>query len=984
MADVGEAGDQHDRGSGPGVSVGLVALGIVLAVGAVLTAPRADLPPGSEPGILGLELMGTAQAASAWAGSYAAADVVPALRWDVLFILCWAPLLALLCWRLGRGYRTASTRRLAVPVAAAALAAGALDLVEDLGLWLAIDGGPLDGTWSGGWQLAAVCAWGKWVVVLLAAGYAIGGLATVVLTPRWIRRVLAGTGTAPEGPVGFTPRSGDEVEVGLAFSGGGVRAASISLGALQALERDSGPGWDTVHDVTSVSGGSYMTGAWSVARCADLAPAAPPPASFPRPWAQGGIQVSPEEEHLRANLGYLLSNTPRGAAAAPADPGAQARARRSPAAVATVLTGMAVNAAVLLGLLFAVSQPLGWFYRWYVGLGCRKWHEPGTLSWDRADTCLVQPDRLGGPVLAAFGFGLVLLVLWVGAAKATEQRRGLGGAWLLGLKYAGYGGLALGALLLVLLVVLPAMLWLFWRPVVFHDLWSTLATVVAAVGSASAVLRLLRKPLARIAPVVGGILFALLLLLLASRWALTAVRTGPWDGAWVPWAVVVGALLLVHVLLSPEAWSLAAFYRGKLRLGFATYRLPWSSSARGVEVRAYANGDGQVDDRRPEPSLSELSSRATGPGGTPLTVCAAATVTGREVRTHYGIPAISVTFSPDHVRTFWPEEANGLWRAQECTTAELESLMPRGGPRLTTFLAVGLSGAAVSPAMGRFRLGPVSMLLTFANVRLGMWVPNPRYASALAVHGSRLPRPRLGYLLKEFVGMHDPSDLFLYVTDGGHWENTALVELLRTAHHRELVCIDADSGPGNLVGSISKAIDLAQLECAATVAINLDVLRSDADPTPGRDYSPRSVNLGLVRRTDSGEERISVLWYAKPALTQDMPPKLLAYREVDPTFPRVSTINQFFHLAQFEAYRDLGRYNGRRIRTARRQLATATATHAQFTAFRDWVSEVEPDGWVYAELVTLVERLADDQPAAERPAYQEWLYGQVRETLAAR
>ena len=146
----------------------------------------------------------------------------------------------------------------------------------------------------------------------------------------------------------------------------------------------------------------------------------------------------------------------------------------------------------------------------------------------------------------------------------------------------------------------------------------------------------------------------------------------------------------------------------------------------------------------------------------------------------------------------------------------METLRPHGSPRLTTMLAVGLSGAAVSPAMGRFRIGPVSMLLAFANVRLGAWIPNPRYAPALAAHGRPLPRPGLGYLLKEFFGIHDPSDLYLYVTDGGHWENTALVELLRTAHHRELVCVDADSGPGNLARSISRAIDLAQLECAAT------------------------------------------------------------------------------------------------------------------------------------------------------------------------
>jgi hypothetical protein len=319
-------------------------------------------------------------------------------------------------------------------------------------------------------------------------------------------------------------------------------------------------------------------------------------------------------------------------------------------------------------------------------------------------------------------------------------------------------------------------------------------------------------------------------------------------------------------------------------------------------------------------------------------------------------------------------------------------------------MAVGVSGAAVSPAMGRFRIGPVSMLLAFFNVRLGAWIPNPRYAAELAALGRPLPRPGLGYLLKEFLGFLDPSDLYVYVTDGGHWENTALVELLRTCHHREIVCVDADSGPGNLAKSISKAIDLAQLECAATVALNLDALRADRDPSPGRDYSPRSVNLGLVRRLDGNEERISVLWYAKPALTEDMPPQLLAYREVDPSFPRVSTVNQFFHVAQFTAYRDLGRFNARKILAARRTLAAAVAGQPTFAGFRAAVSEA-PEGplaeiaemvstftgrppreepaepWVLGELVELVEQLAQDRVPAERTAYAEELYATVRDTL---
>jgi hypothetical protein len=289
--------------------------------------------------------------------------------------------------------------------------------------------------------------------------------------------------------------------------------------------------------------------------------------------------------------------------------------------------------------------------------------------------------------------------------------------------------------------------------------------------------------------------------------------------------------------------------------------------------------------------------------------------------------------------------------------------------------------------MGRFRIGPVSMLLAFFNVRLGMWIPNPRYAERLAAAGVRLPRPGLGYLLKEFVGFHDPSDLYLYVTDGGHWENTGLVELLRNRLYREVVCVDADSGPGNTARSISKAIDLAQLECGATVTINLDCLRSHRAPTPGRDYSPRSVNLGIVRRRVGEGDHLTLLWYTKPALTQDMPPQLLSYREVDATFPRVSTVDQFFHVAQFAAYRNLGRYNARMVVQARAELARRVQEHPTYESFRSWCAGqalaapgTPPVHWVLGELVSLVDQLGRAHP--RDPAYPEWAYRQLRAILA--
>ena len=592
-------------------------------------------------------------------------------------------------------------------------------------------------------------------------------------------------------------------------------------------------------------------------------------------------------------------------------------------------------------------------------------------------------DRILWPIVFWLIIGFVAVLLWVLAAKATEVTGDpTPPGWLLGLKYLGYGGLGLAAGLGVLLGLLPFLLRVLWDPVEGNQIVTNLVAIAGAIGSASAVLRLLRRPLAKVAPVLGGLLFALVLAYVVCYWALGAMTAAPASrDLWWYWAVfclVLALLGVLHFVGTIEFWSLAAFYRGKLRSAFATYRVPRKRVPDGrpwddVRARAYVNNSKPPNGELVEPQLSALL-------GTPLTICASATITGRQVRTHYGIPALSVTFSPEHVRLHAPLDEDGRWQRFECETSAIDALLPAPA-RLTTMMAVGMSGAAVSPAMGRFNIGPVSMLLAFFNVRLGMWIPNPRYAKALAGKGKRLPRPGLGYLLKEFLGFHDPSDLYLYVTDGGHWENTALVELLRTCHHREIVCVDADAGPGNLAKSISQAIDLAQLECAATIAISLDVLRADRDPSPGRDYSPRSVNVGLVRRRDGADERISVLWYCKPALTQDMPPQLLAYREVDPTFPRVSTIDQFFHVAQFAAYRDLGRYNARKILVARENLRKAVTTPESFELFRGSLpSKPAPDDWVLSEMADLIDQLSADRGNA-REKWADWIYSHVRYTL---
>ena len=982
----------------------------VLGVGAGLLAwpgRAADPAEGWFPDRLRLSVAGSEQVAHTWArGRYPLTDLTAALAWDIPFAVMWAAGLALAVTLAARYYRTVTVRHWVGPLTLGALAAGALNVVADAALLKQIHGGlPL------GWRIAAVASWGGFLILLGVAAYVVGGFLSS-LAGRAITEALhdadsvTDAGGENDGEVKHADEQWIRDDLGLAFSGGGIRAASISLGALQALEQtDPGLGWARAKRVTAVSGGSYMTGGWSLARTLDRQ------GLPPRPWTDlPDGSPGPEEQHLRANLGYLLSNAPRRSTRdkltdangeGPTERARLDRAERTPGVMATVITGIVFNGFVFLAMLWTAAQITGWIYRWYYALACPDWRShTQALTFASDHGCLAQTSRPGWPVLGWLAVGVAGVLVWVLAAKVVEVRgRAEPPAWLTIPKYVGYSGLALAGALALLLAGVPAAMDLLWRPVSAHAVLTNLVGVAGGLGSAGAVLRLLRKPLAKLAPVIGGTLFGLALAYVGVLWTLQGMTADPAARHGRLMLAFVVGLLLIHFLGTVEFWSLAAFYRGRIRAAFATYR-PVTDEPGPVIARPYDNG-GSVRGRVPEPTLHSLRLRGDDLVGTPLKICASATVTGRSVRTHAGIPALSVTFDPEHVRMYVPLEGDGRWKQYSAPTEAVDALMRRDPrpigrdprrlatglrPRLTTMLAVGLSSAAVSPAMGRFRIGPVSMLLAFFNVRLGMWVPNPRYAERLAAAGVRLPRPGLGYLLKEFIGFHDPSDLYLYVTDGGHWENTGLVELLRNRLYREVVCVDADSGPGNTARSISKAIDLAQLECGATVAINLDCLRSDPAPTPGRDYSHRSVNLGIVRRRVGEGDHLTLLWYTKPALTQDMPPQLLAYREVDATFPRVSTVDQFFHVAQFAAYRNLGRYNARMVVEARAELARRLQEHPTYESFRSWCAGqaladgTPPQHWVLTELISLVDQLGRANPCD--PAYPEWAYRQVQAILA--
>src|SRR5581483_1103431 len=91
-------------------------------------------------------------------------------------------------------------------------------------------------------------------------------------------------------------------------------------------------------------------------------------------------------------------------------------------------------------------------------------------------------------------------------------------------------------------------------------------------------------------------------------------------------------------------------------------------------------------------------------------------------------------------------------------------------------------------------------------------------------------------------------------------------------------------------------------------------IRVELDPARmqlggANNYSAWHCCVGRIRYDEVDEGAVpGLLIYLQATLTGDEPPDLLQYVSRHPSFPRQSTVNQFFDEAQFEAYRVLGHH----------------------------------------------------------------------------
>jgi hypothetical protein len=943
-----------------------VVLVVLVGVGLRATAGLAD--QGVRGGIVSLELVGSASGAAALIGDGEApiapaevAVVRTAVLWDLTFIAVYTVGLVGAAWLLVPMLRLQRLRKRAKAIVVVALAPAALDVAENAALWIAVAQSDTDA-----WFLVATSlALAKFLLLAGLLALFVGAIASAVGTPAWLYGRLD---AEPQPETTGTPLM--DKDMGIALSGGGVRAASISLGALQELERGAQPiGWETANAVTAVSGGAYMAGAWQLGRDrqGDSDAWRLGHALEDDPRRRDLDRPGPEEQHLLNNLGYLTSTYPRGLPEEPGAPVAQdsegneqltRRMRSRPAVWATILTGFMINVAVIAAVLFVVVIPLGLLLRWLTNLdgACA-----GVQTADVA-SCLAAQPRMWVPPTAWILAWLACSMVWVVTGKLVLRKVRM----LHFLKAVVQGSLLTAVSLALILFGLPLLVALLGQ---VKGPATIAAALAAAVGTIGAVARMLRRALTALAPKLGGIAFLVLLLIVSGLVAKAIWLELPIRTALVWLTISVAALGLTWAIFSPELWSMFAFYRGKLRSAYALHRV--NGQARPYVDDPDADTDPQLVR---EPELGSYSSR--------LTICAAANATTKGVRTHYRIPALSCTFDDTHVQMFVPIDDQGSTTVYRCTLGQMSRAYPGAGfhsttRRITTMFAVALSGAAVSPAMGRFRIGLTSMLLAFANIRLGCWLPNPRYVALggeASDENNRFPRVRIGYLFKEFLGIHDPTDPFVYVSDGGHWENSGLVELLRGTMPREAILIDAEAGRAATVLQLTQAIDLAKLECDVDIFIDLEPLRGFASEQGGPVFAQQSVTLGVLKQGPQW----GLIWYCKPILTKSSPTPLLAHREIDPEFPATTTLDQFFDTSTYLAYRDLGRDNAAQIKAARAKLAEILRRSTTADQCLQLIYASEDRHWAEAAFAELLNQQDDAEPNSAR----EQLFSQVKEIMA--
>ena len=239
---------------------------------------------------------------------------------------------------------------------------------------------------------------------------------------------------------------------------------------------------------------------------------------------------------------------------------------------------------------------------------------------------------------------------------------------------------------------------------------------------------------------------------------------------------------------------------------------------------------------------------------------------------------------------------------------------------LTLPTAIAISGAAAHPNTGAGGAGPtrqpmLSLLMALLNVRLGYWVPHPRTQRQLLANHFRAARHELSRR-----GYAEHRKL-LQLSDGGHFENLGVYELVRR-RVRVIVCCDAAADPSFDFNDLQVLMRRIGTDFGARIKFDHDdhhierLIPREPDPAKvqARDPKTNAYPVG-VRFAERGYVQGTIIYpdgdhstliLMKTTMISGLNLLVRGYKGANRTFPDQSTADQFFDEEQFEAYRELG------------------------------------------------------------------------------
>ncbi|MCD0471466.1 patatin-like phospholipase family protein [Flavobacterium sp. JAS] len=214
----------------------------------------------------------------------------------------------------------------------------------------------------------------------------------------------------------------------------------------------------------------------------------------------------------------------------------------------------------------------------------------------------------------------------------------------------------------------------------------------------------------------------------------------------------------------------------------------------------------------------------------------------------------------------------------------------KGGPTLGTAMAI--SGAAINPNWGYHSSATMAFLLTLFNLRLGWWIGNPR------LDKWKNPDPNFGllYLMRDLIGKSDINMEYVCLSDGGHFDNMGLYELVRRRCQYILIG-DAEQDQENTCEGLANAIRRCRIDFGVDIdfGVEIDKIKDKTE----------HIAKGTIVYPGAGKQPGTII-YIKTVITEKESVDVKEYASANKDFPQQSTGDQFFDEAQFESYRKLG------------------------------------------------------------------------------